>query len=171
MTLSYSGSLTLGQAIPLALSAQAQLDASVGSAVSDVQARVDGLLALSLQPPPSLADLIASATAVLSALQTLVAAPLPDISATVAALAELQATLGQLQASLAFSASFGSLLSTAGIHYYVYAGAASALGGELSAFLSGGLPGGGGPSEQIAGTILLANDGGAIEALQAVMRT
>lgn len=171
MTTSYVGSITLGQAIPMASTAVLELDASLGAALPDVQARVDGLLALSISPPPSLADLIASVQAMLAALQALLDAPLPDVSATAAALAELQATLGSLTASLAFSASFGSLLGTAGIHYYVFAGAANELGGELGSMLSGGLPGGAGGTEHIAGAILLANDGGAITALQTVLRT
>lgn len=171
MPLTYAGSLTLGQAIPLALDAQAQLDTSVGLALPDVQARVDGLLALSVADPPSLDDLIASAQALLAALQALLVAPLPDVAATAAALAELQTTLGSLSASLAFSASLGNLLGTAGIHYYVYAGPANAVGGELASLLSGGLPGGAGATEQIAGAILLANDAGAITALQTVLRS
>lgn len=171
MTITYAGSITLGEAIPMAQDATVELDASVGALLPDVQARVDGLLALSIAPPPSLADLIASAQALLAALQALLAAPLPDVSATAAALADLQATLGSLNASLAFSVSLGSLLSQAGIHYFVYAGAAGDVGGELAGVLSAGLPGGAGPSEQCAGVILLASDGGAISALQTVMRS
>jgi hypothetical protein len=155
----------------MAADAAIELDASIGVALPDVQARVTGLLALSISPPPSLAALIASAQALLAALQALLAAPLPDVSATAAALADLQATLGQLNASLAFSVNFGTLLGTAGIHYYVFAGRADALGGELGSLLSGGLPGGAGGAEHIAGAVLLANDGGAITALQTVLRS
>lgn len=171
MTVEYAGALTLGQAIPMANTANVTLAAAANASLPDVQARVDGLLALSITPPPSLASLIASVQATLDALGALVAAPLPDVTATAAALADLQATLGQLSAALSFSVSFGSLLGTAGIHYYVFAGRADALGGEMSAQLSAGLPGGAGPSEHIAGAILLANDAGAISALQTVLRT
>lgn len=171
MAISYAGSLTLGQAIPGAAGAQLALDAAVGATLPDVQARVDGLLALSISPPPSLADLIASVTALLASLQGLLAAPLPDVTATAAALADLQVTLGQLTAALSLSLSLGSQLAAAGIHYYVFAGQAGQLGGELGSLLSGGLPGGAGASESVAGAILLANDGGAIAALRAVLRT
>lgn len=166
MALTYGGSLTLGQVVPMAQTAVATLDASLTPIQGDVQARVTGLLALSVAPPPSLATLIANAQALLDALSSLASAPLPDVSATADALAELQATLAGISAGLAFSASLGSLLATAGIHYYVYAGRADEVGGELAAALSAGLPGGGGPGEQIAGAILLASDGDAIEALQ-----
>ncbi len=171
MTATYEGSLTLGQCIPAALDASAQLDASVNVTLADVQARVTALLELSVRPPPGLTDLIASAQAMLAALQALAANPLPDVSATAAALAELQATLAQLQASLAFSANLGVLLGTPGIHYFVYAGRADAFGSELGSLLSAGLPGGAGGAENVAGVVLLANDGGAISALQAVLRT
>lgn len=171
MTVTYAGSITLGDAIPMAQASTVQLDASVGALLPDVQARVDGLLALSISPPPSLADLIASAQALLAALQSLLATPIPDVTATASALADLQATLGSLTAALAFSADFGGLLAQAGIHYFVYAGAAGDVGSELSGVLSAGLPGGAGPSEQCAGAILLASDGGAIAALQTVLRT
>lgn len=168
MTVSYQGSITLGQAIPAAQTAQVTLTSSLGAALPDVQARVTGLLALSVQPPPSLPALISGVQATLAALQALVADPLPDVGATAAALADLQATLGQLQAGLSFAASLGGLLGTPGIHYYVFAGRADALGGEMSAELSSGLPGGGGPAESIGGAVLLARDGSARSALQAV---
>ena len=171
MPVDYVGGITLGQAIPMADLANVQLAGAVNASLPDIQARIDGLLAVSVAPPPSLADLIASAQALLAALQALLAAPLPDVAATAAALGELQASLGQLSAALAFSADFGSLLSQAGIHYYLFAGQASELGTGIGSALSAGLPGGAGPSEHIAGAILLANDGGAINALRAVLRS
>jgi hypothetical protein len=164
----YGGSLTLGQAIPLANQANAALAASVGLALPDLQARLDGALAISVAPPPSLADLIASVQAMLAALQTLLAAPLPDVSATLSLIADLQATMATLNANLALSLSFGNLLGSPGIHYYAYFGRADQLGPEMSGHLSAGLPGGAGPSENIAGVILAANDAGAIAALEAV---
>lgn len=166
MTVSYQGSLSLGQVVPMALTAQATLDASLNAVLPDLKARIAGLLELSVRPPPALADLIAAARDTIAALQALVADPLPDVSAIAQALADLQASLGQIEAGLAFSLQLGGMLSTPGIYYYAYAGQAGALGGELSATLSAGLPGGGGPNEQVAGVILLARDGGAISALQ-----
>jgi hypothetical protein len=170
MTLSYGGSLTLGQCIPLALQANAELDASIAVSLPDVQARVTGLLSVSIQPPPSLPQLIADVTSLLASLQGLLAAPLPDVAATAAALAELQATLAQLTASLGFANGFGALLAQAGIYYYVYAGRADQLGPEVTSALAAGLPSGA-PGEQIAGALLLARDAGAISALRAVLRS
>lgn len=155
----------------MALTANATVASTANAALPDVQARVDGLLALSIAPPPSLPSLIAGVQATLAALQTLISVPMVDVAATAAALADLQASLGQLTASLAFSTSFGGLLGTAGIYYYLFAGQAGALSGELGAQLSAGLPGGGGPTEEIAGAVLLARDAASIAALQTVLRS
>ena len=48
---------------------------------------------------------------------------------------------------------------------------ADALGGDMQTRLSQGLPGGNGGAEHIAGAMLLASDGGAISALQAVLKS
>lgn len=171
MTVTYAGSLTLGQVVPGALGAQVALGSAVGVAMPDIQARISGLLALSLQPAPSLADLVAGVTATLSALQQMLTVPVPDAGATAAALADLQVMAAQLSAGLALSTSLGSLLASPGVHYYLYAGRAGDMSSELGAQLGAGLPGGSGPTEQIAGSILLANDGATIEALRTVLRS
>lgn len=168
MGLEYKGQLSLGECMPLALQASAQLSTAIGVALPDVQARVDGLLALSIAPPPSLADLLAALEALLGAIQTLIAVPLPDVTATVAALAELQATLGSLGASLGFQLNLASLLATPGIFFYLFAGRADEVGPALSDRLTSGLPGGA-PGESVAGAILLAKDAGAIAALRLVL--
>ena len=170
MTVSYGGSITLGQAIPTALSAAGALTASLTPPVADAQARLAGMVALSVSPPPSLAELIAAVQALLAALQALLSAPLPDVDAQAAAIAELQASLTAMQLALDLGLDLTATLGSPGIHYYTFAGAAQDLGSDMSSELSSGLPGGGGPSEQIAGAILLARDAGAIAALQAVMK-
>jgi len=166
MPLDYRGHVTLGECVPLALRANAELGAAVSASQPDLQARVNGLLSISVRPPPSLADLIASVQALLAALQELAAAPLPDVDANAAALAELQAQLGALQVSLQFSLDFGALLGTPGVHYYAYLGRADGFGAALGAHVGSGLsvP----PSAQIAAAALLASDGGATTALRAL---
>lgn len=171
MAVSYEGSLTLGQAIPMALTAQVTLGDTASGAMPDVQARIDGLLTLTATPPPNLADLIVGAQATLAGLQAMLTLPLPDAGATASALADLQLQLADLSAALSFSASFGALLGAAGVHYFLYAGRADAFGAELGALLSAGLPGGAGPGEHIAGAVLLANDATTISAMQAVLRS
>lgn len=170
MSVDYRGSITLGQAIPMATAASVALAATSNSMLPDVQARVGGLLQLSIQPPPSLPALISSAQALLAALQGLIANPIPDVAATAAALADLQATLGQLQAGLALAINLGNLLGVPGIHYYVYEGPTNVFAAEMGALLSSGLPGGGAPADTMAGAVLLARDGGAINALRLVLQ-
>lgn len=170
MSTEYKGSLTLGQILPLPTSAQLALDATLGDTVPDVQARIAGLLEITVRPPPALADLIAAAQNLLSALQALLAAPLPDVAATATALADLQLTLQGLNVRVALSLQLGDFLSSAGVHYYVFNGKASQVGPELAALLSTGLPGGT-LDQSVAGCFLLASDGGAITALRAVLKS
>lgn len=171
MAVTYSGSLTLGQCVPGAQSAQVALTGAVGVAMPDIQARISGLLALQGAPTPSLPQLIAGAQATLAALQQMLSVPLPDIGAVNVALADLQAIATSLNASLSFANGLGGLLGTAGVAYFVAAGRAGDIGAELAAHLSAGLPGSGaGPDQQIAGAILLASDAGAIAAIQQVLR-
>lgn len=172
MTVSYAGSLTLGQCCPLAVSASVALGSAAGTAMPDIQARLAGLLTLSVQPPPSIPQLIAGLQQTLFALQgMLVVPPLPDLPAFGAAIAELQAAMLPLKAALALQGSLTSVLGSPGIRFYSYAGEAGDLGPELAGTLSGGLPGGGGPNETVAGVILLANDAGAISALRKLFRS
>jgi hypothetical protein len=173
VTTTYAGSLTLSQCVPGAASANAQASASVNASLGDVQARVDGMLSIQASltiNPPDLAALAAQLQVMITSLLT--APPVvPQLTAVAAALAELQVTLAELNANLAASVSLGLQLASPGIHYYVFAGRADAIGPELQALLSAGLPGGSGPSQSIAGAVLLANDAGAIAALQAVLRS
>jgi len=166
MALSYRGSVTLGACVPLAAQAQAQLSAAVGASLPDGQARCDGLVALSTQPPPALDDLLAALQALIAAIQALLANPLPDVSANAAAQAELLAQLGALTASLTFSADLAALLGTPGVHLYFYQGRADGMGNELQAHLGAGLavP----SSAEILSAALVASDGGAINALRAM---
>lgn len=169
MTVTYQGQISLGQAVPLALQSGTLLTTTLGAQLPDIAPRLDGLLALQAAPPPSLLDLVASVQNALAALQNLVAAPLPDVGATTDAIDDLQARMADLQAGIAFGDLLLGLLGTAGIYAYLFEGRSSELGQQMSAELSAGLPGGGGPGETIAGTILLARDGGAIEALRTVL--
>lgn len=176
MTTTYEGSITLGAAVPGAASAAAGLTTSANASIGEVQAKVTGLTALSasitLSPPDPLA-LIAQAQALIAALSVPIPAlpAPPQLVAIASTIAELSITLASLQASLDLAASLTTQLGTPGIHYYLFAGRADAAGGELSAHLSAGLPGGNGPSESIAGAILLASDAGAINALRSLLRS
>lgn len=172
MTTTYAGNLTVGQCVPAAASANAEVTASANASLGDVTARITGLLSLQanlIANPPNPLALIAQLNAIIASLSLPAPPSVPQLDALASVLAELSAISADLTASLAFSTALGGQLATPGVHLYAFAGAANALGGELSAHLSAGLTGGSGPGQQIAGVILLAGDAGAIAALQSVM--
>ena len=170
----FVGQLTLGACIPTAAEAAAQISAGVGVSFSEVSAKLAGALDAQAQltiNPPSLATSLQAALDMVTNLQAAVALGLPgaifDVSGVLSVIAELQATLGQLQASLDFAASLGLTLGTPGFYLYRYSGDVGQLGNGLQAELSGGLPTGGGPSIGVDGIILVAADAGAKAALSA----
>lgn len=170
MTVQYEGSLTLGEAIPMAVQAQLALNQTANAIIPDVQARIDGLLSVTAMPPPNLADLIVGAQASLAALQAMVAVPVPDAAAVADMLVEMQAQLAELSAGLSFATSFGELLHVPGVHYYLYAGRCDALGVEMHKELYKGLPGTVDPRERIAGAVMLASDETTIAAMKKVLK-
>jgi hypothetical protein len=177
MTVEYGGSLTLGQCIPMALAAQAQLDVAIGVSLPSLQAKLAGALAAQLNlttNPPTLAANLSAALALVASIQASIVAGLPSVdfqlTALAAIIADIELQIGSLTASASFSLNFLALLGSPGVRYYLYEGRADQLGSGMTAELSAGLPGGAGPSETIAGVILTANDGGTIEALRTVLR-
>jgi len=168
MTAKYEGSLTLGEILPLPLLAQTYLGATLDATVPDAQARLNGLVQASLQPPPALQDLIASLLRALEAAKELLANPLPVVS--FAAIAELQALIGQFQIAIGFNANFAALLGTPGIHYILFEGKAEQVAPDVNGILAGGLPGYA-QDQYIAGAMVLAADGGAVKAFQTVFKS
>lgn len=174
MTTSFSGQLTIGACIPLVATAQAQIDTAASISLGEVEAKVAGALegqARLAVTPPSLAANLAFALQMVQDLQAAIAIGTPDAvfdaSGAARIAAELQATLGQLQASIAFAASLGVTLGTPGIYLFRTSGAVGTRGTELQAEIGGGLPTGGGPNVQVEGFILLAASNAAKAALGA----
>lgn len=171
MSLIYTGNVTLGVGIPSLLLATAQLTSSLTPLIAQLNAQIAGLLTLSLAPPSVITDLIDNLLAVIAALLALIGSGLvvlpPTASASLETVAELQLTLAGLQAGLDFAAALSTSLGES-VHVYAWTGGSSALGPATTGALSGGLPGGGGPSEDIDGIMLLANTPGAKAALQAI---
>ena len=169
--LTYVGSLSPGQCVPMALLAQGKLSASIGLVLPELQARLEGMLAASVNlsiQPPTLAANLEIALALVAQLQAAIELGLPsasiDLTLIASLIAELQISLGALQLDLQWSLAFGLILGTPGIHLYAHEGAV----GDV---LPGGLPGGTGPNQPAIGVLLLATDSGAIAALQAMFRT
>jgi hypothetical protein len=166
-TLAHVGTVTVGGAIPLALTAQAELDATLGVSLPEIQAKIDALVALSASltiTPPTLAASLVAALDTVAGLQAAIAAGVPsaalDLSAVAAALADLQAYLGTLTASAAFSASLAAYFGQAGVSVYRYDGTLTQLPGAAAGVVSGSTPG--------VGVFLFATAGGTTAALEAV---
>lgn len=169
--LTYVGSLSPGQCVPMALLAQGRLSASIGLVLPELAARLEGMLAAQVNltiNPPTLAANLQAALALVAQLEASITLGLPsasiDLSVIVGLIAELQLSLGALQLDLQWALAFGLILGTPGIHLYAHEGAV----GDV---LPGGLPGGDGPSQPAVGVLLLATDSGAIAALRAMFRT
>jgi hypothetical protein len=160
-TLTYVGSLSLGQCVPLALAASAQLSASIGIVLPKLQAELAGLLALQANltiHPPSIAANIDVVLQLLAGLQTSLTLGLPGIDFQIAAVLELvakiQVDLGSLSASLSFGLNLQVILGALAIDLYVYEGAARQLGPALGQQLTNGLPSGTGPNHPCNAIVL-----------------
>jgi|WetSurMetagenome_2_1015567.scaffolds.fasta_scaffold67380_2 hypothetical protein len=176
MSLEYVGSVSLGQCVPTALTAWAQLTAALNLALPQLQAKLAGLLrvqaALSIRIP-SLDALIKAVTNVVVQLQALLAAPLPSVGlsleATAALVAQITVDLGNITAQLGFAAQLALVLGTPGIEAYIFDGTAGEFPAAVTPEFASGLRIGGGPNLPIYAVLLVATDGGAKAAMQKVL--
>lgn len=171
------GQLTLGDSVPVALSASAELAASVNLMLPEVNAKIAGLVALQASltlTPPSLAGNLQVALDLVASLQASLSLGLPgldfQLTAVAALLAELNVFLGALLAKLDLALSLQATLGTPGIFAYQYIGPVGTAGNELQVRLAGGLPGGS-PADTCYGWFFIATDAGAINAAKGVFAT
>jgi|SRR5688572_9692365 len=162
---------TLGECVPIALTAVGAVDATAAVVLPQIEAQLAGSIEALAQitiSPPSIEATIALLTAAIAALQAL--AELPGAELSIAALAgviaELQATLGSIQAQVAISAGIGLILSAPGVWAYTQTGTPASFGSDFDAEIGGGLPSSGDPDLPIYSVTLIASDAGAIAALQ-----
>lgn len=153
------GELSLGAAMPTALEAKGAIDASTAIALPDLEARIAGITNIQTAltvAPPQLAATISAAQKTVTALQAAVEGPTVTLQASAVGslLAELQATLGSLQAQISFAGDLGVMLGTAGIHLYKASGdPATAVGDALRSTIDGSPPG---TSSDPVGAVVLA---------------
>lgn len=169
MSLVRVGSITLGQACPLTAQAQGEIDAAVATSLNEILSRIAGLTALLTQMatvPPTIAGSITVLTGQLASLQAslTIAPPALNLAALATLLAALEATKIALEASARFSLQLNGTLSF-GVDFYRWDGRIGSLGGEVSAQMGAGLPGGAGPNQLTSGVLLIARDNGAAAAL------
>lgn len=150
MTLTYLGSVGIGAVIP-------GVEAALSVSLTDLQARIDALLAFTPVEIDFSVQLDLAQQIVLS-IQAAITAGLvpPSISAQVALVANL--LLG-LEAQLQIILQLQNLLLTAGVDAYSYDGTVGGLGGELTAALTGGLPSGGTGATHCNALVLITSIG------------
>lgn len=159
----YVGSMSVGGAIPLAATAQAQLDASLGVLLAEMQAKLTGAIEAHAQlviTPPSLSAGFTAAMDLVANLQALIDLGLPSASinleAALAVIAELRVKLGVLEAAASFAAELSGILASAGVYVWTYSGAPGGL-----------VPGWSGPGGNVWAVILAAGAGATQGALKA----
>lgn len=174
MTTTYLGGLSIGDTVPGAVAISAAGVAGINSALPDLQARIAALADFA-PTPVSFATQLLLAQQTLAAVEAAITAgiPVPDMSAQIAIIlaqiAALAVIAEGIEAQLDIIAGFQSLFANAGIHGYAFAGATSAMGTELSAATSGGLPGGG-PSDTTNAIILATSNGATWSAMSQIFK-
>jgi hypothetical protein len=147
MSVTYLGSLSIGDALPGAVAVAAAGVAGIGLALPDIQARLAALASFSPLPVDFAAQL-ALALQMVASVQTSIALGLspPSIALQIAIIAalvlELEAAIVAISVQLDIVLDFQALLGAAGIHAYAYAGQVQDLGSEMATELAGGVPGG-----------------------------
>lgn len=143
------GGLSLGQVVPIAATAGAQVTTAVSASLPALQAQLTGALQAQAQfsaTPPSITGNLQVAQEIVAGIQTAIAVGAPSLDFQAAALgkviAEIQGQVASLSASVAFAAELSALLGTGGVQAYAYTGIVATFGSEFSVELSGGLPGG-----------------------------
>jgi hypothetical protein len=160
------GEISLSAAVPLLAEFQAALSLSSSIALPDLNAKIAGLgavLAAITVAPPDLTGTIAAALETIAALEAAIGGPTVtlQITAIVALLADLNASLGTLTAGLALS------IPSAVLSAYVYSGPSALIGIELQSEINASLPGVGGHADAL---ILATADSAAWAAAGVVFR-
>ncbi len=149
-------------------------DASLALVVPQLTAQLAGLVQLQASlviSPPTIAGSIALAQQLIASLQAAITLPGAslNITAIAAAIAQLSALLGSLQAQVAAVASLNVSLGTPGVWAYSYEGTPALFGPDFAAEIGGGLPDSLDPNLPVYAVVFVASDAGAIEAMRLAM--
>ncbi len=138
MTAYYLGGFTVGECLPIAVTAKAGIDASVRIVLPSLEAKLAGALEVQAAitvSPPTLAVQLQAAIDLAAELQASIDLGLPGISVDLAAMAsiiaEIQVELGSIQAQVALSASLGVTLGGAGVHLISQEGTLGSFGSDV----------------------------------------
>jgi hypothetical protein len=176
MSLDYLGSLSLAVALPGADGAAVAGEAGINGALPDIEARLDAMADFAPVDVDFAADL-SFANDTVSAITLAIGTPgitppsLGDqITIMAGIVADLTAAVSAVNANLAIVTGFISLLATAGVFGYAYAGPANGLGGALTTELASGFPGGS-PTDSTHAIVLATTTPATWTAMQAVFKT
>lgn len=142
MTVTSLGTMAVGVAVPGASAAVVAGIVGVNLALPDLTARLAALQAFNPQPVSFVAEL-ALAQGTLTSIQAALSLglPVPDISMQIAIVAgivaDLLATLAQVNVQLGVLATLEGVLNSGSIAAYAFDGALNALGSELGAAVGG----------------------------------
>lgn len=148
MSVTYLGSKSIGQVCIGVAVAVPALSASLSellARIANLQGQITANLALLASPPDPLAlaaAIEAAAMAAVSQIASIIASiPAPLISANVSLGLDVAALLSLADLLRTLVADLSGALSAGGIHAWSVDSTAGAVGGELAAALSGGVPG------------------------------
>jgi hypothetical protein len=176
--LSLVGTLSVGQVVPVAVDAIAQLNASIGAVRlkvnGDLQAKLKLAAALTVTPPQFAVN-ISAVSKLTGQLQAALSGGIvpPGVTVGLSSITkisgQLTAYLGSLAAQVSAAASITSLLAAAGIDAYSFGGQAKDYGTAVTSATSGGLPSGGGAGVHCDALILASSSPAAWAALGLAM--
>lgn len=173
MSVTFLGSMTLGDALPGAVGAAAAGIAGINLALPDILARIAALQSFLPTPVDFTAQLVLAQQTLQSVQATIaLGLPVPDISAQLLAvqalIAALLAAVNAVNAQLDLITDFQAILGESGIYAYASDGTVANLGAELSSALST-TPGLAGPMHANS-VILVAATPAAWAAIQGVFQ-
>ena len=178
MTVSTIGTLSVGAvnigvalAIPVLGSSLSEILALTASLEAQIAANLT--LSLTLPDPLAIAAAIAeaAATAVAKIEEILLNIPGPLVDANLDLSAQLSLLLALSLNLKGLLATLSAAMSAGGIHAFRVDSTPASLGGEISALVSGGMPGGGLPTARVRGVLLLTEDPAAFTALSTLLLT
>jgi hypothetical protein len=170
VTASYSGNLSLGQAVPLTVTAEARIGAATGPALAKLNARLAGVIRAQAGitvTPPSAAGNLQAALDLVTALEASISLGAPSVDFQASALASARVSIEAAIAALS-GLSLGFDLQSGGVHLYKYLGDNSSMAVEMRNVLNPGLPGAA-PSDIVAGWFIAATSPAQRASLQIVL--
>lgn len=166
----YVGSLTIAESVPICVTAEAQIGIAKEPTLTQLQARLAGVIRAQFQitvTPPTLLAQYEAALQLVAALEAAIALGLPTVDFQANALASLRLEL-EAAINILLSVSLGVDIQTPGVHLFKVSERNDAQAIVLRNMLNGGLPGAQ-PGDHVEGWYLAATAPAARAALSVVL--